>query len=504
MSTQTAHGAGVKALEEFRSYAEFGADDEALLRAMWPLVEPHTGAIVDTFYDRVLDHPSTREIISDPAQVERLKRTLEVWLRELLLGPWDAEYAQRRRRIGLVHVEVGVNILVMSMAMSGVQQHLVSLVARSMDDPTAATEAIRKVTMLDLALMTNAYQTSHEEQRLRDARVLLVANLPATAFLLSADGLVQSVTEGAAWLCDASAIEPSARHFRDVLPSAIVEGANLEKYIERAMRTGNDVRLPRVDVVIDNETHHISVIIVPYEDPEPGVLLYIENHTVAVESERRVQQAEHLASIGTLSATIAHELRNPLAGISGALQVIVAGFDPADRRRVIIQKILEQVRALNWMVSDLLAFARSDKLQTQDGIDLAALCHTVIENVREDFPNVAYEVHGEASVAADPNMLRQILLNLSLNAAQALGGDGRIAFQVTTDEIVVCDSGPGLPEHIRRRAFEPFFTTKLKGTGLGLPISLKLARAMGGDLRPVDDSPLGGACFSLVLRRGGK
>lgn len=486
-------------LDEFRSYAEFGADEQALLRAAWPLVEPETPALVEDFYERILGHESTRSIISDPDQVTRLKRTLVVWMRELFNGPWDAAYVKRRRRIGLVHVDVGVDHAVMFMAMSALQERLIALVEQGMDSAAATARAIRKVTVLDLGLMTGTYHETLKEQMVRDARALLVAHLPAVALLVNADGVVQSSTTAASWLFDVDS-RPDSR-YHDVLPRELVEGASLPRYIDRALATGNDVKLPRVDAVIRGEPHNLSITIVPFERPEPGAIIYLENHTVAVEAERRLQQAEHLAAIGTMSATIAHELRNPLAGISGALQVIAASLDASDRKREVIGKILEQVRALNRMVTDLLAFARPDKLQKEDGIDLAALCRSVIDNVEEDYPDVAFEVSGEAQAAVDPAMVRQVLLNLGLNACQALNGKGRVAFDVHGEHITVCDSGPGLPEDVKRRIFEPFFTTKLKGTGLGLPISLKVARAMGGDLQLVPAGELGGACFRLWLRR---
>lgn len=486
-------------LDEYRSYTDLGPDDEALLRALWPHVEPHGQAIVEDFYRRILDHDSTRQILADPEQVERLKRTLQVWLSELLNGPWDAAYLKRRRRIGLVHVEVGVDHWVMFMAMSALQEQILAVASRVLDDVAPTACAVRKITMLDLGLMTSAYHSTREEQLVRDARALLVAHLPAVALLISADGRVQSSTTAAGWLFDTE-LEPTSL-YTDVLPVDLVEQTRLPRFVARALETGHDVRLPRVDAVIRDELHHLSVTIVPFESPEPGAILYLENHTVAVEAERRLQQAEHLATIGTLSATIAHELRNPLAGISGALQVISGGFAEDDRRRAVIGKILDQVRGLNRMVTDLLAFARPDKLQKEDGIDLAALCRSVIDNVEDDYPGVAFLLEGEAQAAVDPTMVKQVLLNLVLNACQALNGEGTVAVEVNADHIVVCDDGPGLPEDVRARLFEPFFTTKLKGTGLGLPISLKVARAMGGDLQWNEQGRLGGACFSLWLRR---
>jgi len=486
-------------LLEFSSYAEFGADDQRRLIVLWPHVEPHLDDICRDFYDRVLAHPTTSQVIRDDATVARLMITLKRWLQELLNGPWDDAYVLRRQRIGRVHVEVGVDHASMFMAMSAMQARVSDIAIEALDEPQPALAAIRKVTNLDLGLMTSAYHSLQQERRLRDVQAVLVAHLPAIALLVDASGHIQSATPAAEWLCRRPI--DVGQHYTDVLATELVQAAELERYIERALATGNDIRLPRVDARHAGQARNLSLTLVPFEIPERGVLLYIEDHTHAVDAERRMQQQEHLAQVGTMSATIAHELRNPLAGISGALQVIAAGLPESDRRAPVLGKVLDQVRALNRMVTDLLAYSRPDASRVETGIDLIALVHDVAEDLRADHPAVRVQIEGEGIVSVDPNMVRQVLLNLCINAAQAMGGNGLIHVYVDAHAIRVCDAGPGIPEHARARAFEPFFTTKLKGTGLGLPISQKIARAMGGDLILLDGGPLGGACFEFQLGR---
>lgn len=485
-------------LVEYRSYTNFDESDELLLRAIWPLVEPRAVEIIDGFYDRVLAHESTRSIVSDPEQVARLKRTLVVWLEELLTGPWDEVYATRRARIGGVHVHVGVDHGTMFMAMTAMQSDLCDLARRS-GAPPGAEDAIRKVTLLDLCLMTSSYHESIEDQRVRDARALLVSHLPAVALLVDAAGIVLGATPAAEWLLNRQL--ESGKHYSDLLPIDILERTQIAAYITRALESGHDVRVPGIEIQARGSTHHVSMTLVPFDQPEPGVLVYIEDHTQAVDAERHAQQQAHLARIGTLSATIAHELRNPLAGISGALQVIAGGLDEGDRRAPVLAKVLAQVRALNQMVTDLLTYARPHESQVEDGIDLVALVEGVFDSVRADFPDHNMEVEGSGVASIDPNMVRQVLLNLVYNACQALDSEGLVHISVSPHELIVCDDGPGLPPDVASRIFEPFFTTKLKGTGLGLPISAKLARAMGGELEVLDESRFGGACFSLSLGR---
>jgi signal transduction histidine kinase len=233
------------------------------------------------------------------------------------------------------------------------------------------------------------------------------------------------------------------------------------------------------------------------------VLLHLEDHTAAVENEALLQRQESLAHLGTLSATIAHELRNPLAGISGALQVMSNAMAPEDRFAPIVGKVLDQTRSLNRLVSDLLAFARPRNPSITDALDLGPVVEQAMESARSDYPDCELVVQGRACASADADMVRQILLNLILNACQAMDGAGRVTVELRDEGIVVADNGPGIPEALVASIFEPFVTTKVRGTGLGLAISQKLARLMGMQLDLLspggESSRGGGAEFRLAF-----
>lgn len=487
--------------DEFCSYVDFSSErDGTALRALWPHVEPHREDIVEDFYHRILSHPSTARVLDDPGTVTRLMRTLRVWLEELLNGPWDDAYLIRRRRIGQVHVDVGVDHATMFVAMNAIQQRLMECVQElAPADQATAVNAIVKVTGLDLALMTGSYHNILRERRARDMRALLITYMPAMVLLIDGDGIVQATTPATELLFGRALA--SGVHVDQFLPTELGLGETLLEYHERALVSGLEVNLPRLDVEVDGEHRFLSVTIVPFVHPEPGTIVHIEDHTLAVNSERQLRDREHLAQLGTMSATIAHELRNPLAGIGGALQVIAAGMDESDRRAPIMQKILAQVRSLNRLVTDLLAFARPDAAHVTDGLDLVAASRRVVEHVENDYPEVAFSVHGSGAVATDPDLVHQIVLNLVINACQALDGKGEVRVDVSDRTLAVSDNGPGLAPDVRERIFEPFYTTKLKGTGLGLPISQKLARVLDGDLAYRDDGPLPGATFELRFGR---
>lgn len=480
---------------DYAAYVEFDSSHAQYLRQLAPFVEEHKEEIIEDFYRRVNSHAFTKSIIAEESQFDRLKQTLRVWLRELLAGPWDAAYAVRRRRIGQVHVDQGVGHGSMFMAMAAVQMHLCRIAAEHCASPCKTIEAIVAVTNLDLALMTGTYHNVRQERMVRDTRALLVAHMPAFVILVDRQQRVQAVTPATEEILRAS-FTLGAR-FEEVVPKEILEATALQTYLTRAIESGNEVKLPRVDVMFEHAPMYLSITIVPFFEASGGAIVHLEDHSVVLETERRLRKQQALAQLGTMSATIAHELRNPLAGISGALQVISAGMAKDDSRAAIMGKIIDQVKSLNRLVTDLLSFAKQDEVRPQTGVDLAALCEEVVTMIASDFPEVDFSIEGQGIVLTDPDLASQILMNLAMNASQAMDGKGKVLFQILPHRLIVADSGRGLSPEVRNRMFEPFYTTKLRGTGLGLPISLKLARLMDAELNLLEEGPLPGACFEL-------
>lgn len=204
--------------------------------------------------------------------------------------------------------------------------------------------------------------------------------------------------------------------------------------------------------------------------------------------EERLTRAEHLAEIGQLAASLAHEIKNPLAGISGAIQVLRDGLAPDDSRQAIILEILGQIHRLDAAVKDLLLYARPTPPRAAD-VSLADTIRRVLnilaeepalQHVEVEFDHNAKDIH----IHADRGQIEQVLINLLINAAHASHNGGAIRINVAhlPDRIrlLVADSGRGMSPEVQNRAFEPFFTTKAKGTGLGLSICRRIVETHGG------------------------
>jgi signal transduction histidine kinase len=364
--------------------------DAARLRDAGSVVEAGFPRVVDVFYEKLFADPEARRVLeAEPGRVERLRRALLLWIRELFGGGYDEAYFERRCNIGHVHVRVELPQRFMFFGMAVIRQELHTLLADArIDDAQRVRDALDKLLDLELAVMLETYR---------------------------------------------------------------------EAYVER-IRTADSKAV-----------------------------------------KRQLDEMEHMAQIGTLAASLAHEIKNPLAGISGAIQVLSSQLDRTHPHRASMGEILKQVERLDDTVKDLLSYARprAPDLSPRDVGQTIRDCLTLL---REDPILHRVDVHCkglDAGIAAhiDPKQFEQVIANLLINAAQACDGSGRVTIELSARpsdvEIRVLDNGRGMSDETRARALEPFFTTKARGTGLGLSICQRIIEGHHGALRIESSSPRG-------------
>jgi PAS domain S-box-containing protein len=223
---------------------------------------------------------------------------------------------------------------------------------------------------------------------------------------------------------------------------------------------------------------------------------------VGMETTLREQAA--LAKLGEMAAVIAHEIKNPLAGISGAIQILDSELSDRGETLPVLKEITDRIESLDRMMKDLLVFARPPKPRLAR-VEVAPLVTTTASLLTADpaLKGVTVDVEGSAPpVSADPEMLRIVFHNLLINGAHAMQGRGRIQVAVNVNQgdchISVADEGPGIPDEMREQIFMPFFTTKGRGTGLGLPTAKRLVEAHRGEIR-IDCPPGGGTTVHVRL-----
>lgn len=226
------------------------------------------------------------------------------------------------------------------------------------------------------------------------------------------------------------------------------------------------------------------------------------------ELEQQLNRQEKLASLGKLSAGVAHEIRNPLGSIKSYAAILRDRFLKGEKELSIIKIIIDEVNRLNDFIQEFLDFARPREPQIKE-IDPLDVIHRTIQLAQTQFSSEKYhfevpDSNPKGMIAADPNQLQQVLLNLVLNGCQAMseGGTLKISFTDNVNNhmigIAVKDQGAGISEDVIKKIFDPFFTTRDEGTGLGLSVANQIIENHHGRIK-VDSVPGEGTTFTLYL-----
>jgi PAS domain S-box-containing protein len=260
----------------------------------------------------------------------------------------------------------------------------------------------------------------------------------------------------------------------------------------------------------DGTIYWVDTTIVPFLDEQGQPYQYMAiryDITERKRSEDLLREQAALARLGEMAAVVAHEVKNPLAGIRGALQVISARMPAESRDRAVVGDILARLDSLNEMVHDLLLFARP-RAPRMAHVPVGPLIEATALLLKRDphLTNVDVIVRsGQQTVEADSELLQIVFSNLLLNAAQAMGGEGTVTVSVERHDgrcdLVFQDTGPGMSADVRERMFEPFFTTKHRGTGLGLSTAKRLVEQHRGEMR-AECPPGGGTIVTVSLPAG--
>jgi len=237
-----------------------------------------------------------------------------------------------------------------------------------------------------------------------------------------------------------------------------------------------------------------------------GVTIAFKDLNQMRELRARLQQAEQLATLGTVTAGVAHEIRNPLAALRGLTELLGRDVSPQDRARY-VTTMLESIDRLNRLVEDLLVYSKP-KSGTVSEVDLAQVIEETVAMARHGVGGRRVALHVSIApgaplvVMANRQRIGQVLTNLVLNGVQATPDDGQVTVSAGQRDgrayISVHNTGSFIPADVRRQLFVPFFTTKPGGTGLGLAIARQIVTAFEGRI-DVDSDPDAGTTFTIEL-----
>ena len=339
----------------------------------------------------------------------------------------------------------------------------------------------------------------------------LMEDAETAVLIVAADGSLIRHNESALRLFGLSRAALSRATGSELLKT-VVGGEDLMGDAQRVARSEREAVLATAkagDVPVRMRSHRLG-------DP-PIVLVTLQDLTQPRRLQQELRRHERLATLGQLSAGVAHEIRNPLAGIGTSAQVLLKRFEPRDERARFVQVILDEVARLDRIVSSLLQYARPRSPELKPSL-LSDCVQRVIALSAEMTIEAGVQVDlvvapKLATLWIDPDLVQQVLLNITLNAVQAMPDGGTLRFEVRkvrhkrpprgpgrraedapperpSDEsgwieyqqVRISDTGVGIPKGVLAKLFDPFFTTKATGTGLGLSISQTILQEHGGSI----------------------
>ncbi|MEW5976179.1 MAG: PAS domain S-box protein [Acidobacteriota bacterium] len=323
----------------------------------------------------------------------------------------------------------------------------------------------------------------------------IVRNSGDAILTLDANERITSWNKGAEDMFGYTESEMLGQSFEILMPPRLKEQKELERISEIVRATGvlRSYRTQRVNKQGQLlEVMFTRTAILDGQGRMVGFCSVIKDVTEQLLVDRHLAQMEKLSAIGELSAGLAHEIKNPLAGIKGAIEIIRDGMDEKDPNRMILTEVLAEVGRIDRTVMSLLSFSRP-RMGEFTQLDLVAIIAGVasfLHKVRDAQRVVFRFDHPEElpRITGDEHEIRQLFMNLFLNAIEVMPEGGRLSVRVeclpsSTLRVVVQDEGPGIPQENLPRVFKPFFTTKSQGTGLGLATCKRIVNHHGGDIR---------------------
>jgi len=366
------------------------------------------------------------------------------------------------------------------------------------------------LTALLSSILTERFRRSESDLRKKEIdydeldylNKTIVANISSGLMSLNPDGRVRLFNAAATAITGLRLKDVYDRDVREVIPGLQIFSDN-----RRVVRRG--------EVQFQGGERRLTLgyatsLLTDAKGREKGLLVSFQDLTELKEMEQRLRWADRLATVGRLASGMAHEIRNPLASISGSVQLLLELKELEDYQKRLMQIVVKEADRLSQLLSDFLQFARPRQPEYDD-VDLTVLCEEILAVIAGDprFKGLDVRIRssGVIHLAADRQQLRQALWNLLLNAADALPGSGTIQLSLVELDawvsVVVEDSGMGIPEAIREKIFDPFFSTKDRGSGLGLATVHALVQAHRGEIN-VQNRPEGGTRFVLRFPRDGQ
>ena len=526
---QNGDGALFARFEELQEYVGWEPRDQEELRRVHSRLQPDFAGVVEDFYSEIARHQATLVVLGDsPLRPEILKRTLLTWLDELFTGEHDEAYVLRRWRVGLRHVEIGLEQTYTSAALSRLRQRLAESIERHCEPGavSALLRSLHRVLDLDHMLIEEAYRyewnrrqaelekqhRAAEAERSREALQAVLRVAPCLIVIIDSAGTIRDFSPHAETLTGYQAAEVLGRDWFDLFIPEPELARQVREELARALVTPLSTGYTNKIIVRDGSERLLVWNSCPLvnEAGETVLLGVGQDITPLREAQKRALQTERLAAIGEMIAGLAHESRNALQRSQACLEMLAIEIHDRPSALDMVARIQSAQDALHALYEEVRDYAAPIRLRPAP--------HNLRRIVEDTWENLAVErqkhpatlrfasFEGIPRCQVDALALEQVFRNILENSLAC--GQAPVKIEVELHEVtldrrpayrvVFRDNGPGLTPESRARIFEPFFTTKTKGTGLGMAISRRLVEAHGGQIE-VGQSPGPGTEILITL-----
>ncbi len=325
----------------------------------------------------------------------------------------------------------------------------------------------------------------------------ILANVTSGLMIINPQGKIRSFNQAASKITGLSLADVYNRDIRQLFPDFEVFNESGFVLVSRCEGAFTDAEEKTLTL------GYASSLVKDPQEQTLGLLVTFQDLTDFKLMEDQLKRADRLAAVGRLASGMAHEIRNPLASISGSAQLLIEGKNLIESEQRLMQIIVKEADRLNVLLTDFLVYARP-RPSERENVDIPVLLDELAEMLTGDNRfgnlNISRQYPSRFIQHVDRQQFRQALWNLAINAAEVMldGGTLTLGCEAETSAIYVEDTGPGIPEKVRGRIFEPFFTTKDKGSGLGLATVYAIVEGHGGTIR-VTDGVQGGTRFTICL-----
>lgn len=486
--------------DELKRFVRFTPDDAARIARFGPRVTPHFARIASELYDRVREHADAHAVLTDEEQIDLVQRATVEWLERLFGGVYDDAYFERTARAGTRQIAVGLPQRYVPVALAVLRSLLFSAIAQDGgEDERAAQDSLSRLLDVELAVMLDAHHANmlarldraSSRHHATDGTFAtcgsyVLEDVPLAVVALDDAGTVRVFNRAAEKLTGYAEDEAIGASFADlVLP----EGTPL-----RSWTKGGGTPVDGLVEVL--ETRHragqrretLWRVARLGSDEQHLTFAFGTDVTDEVLERKRIEDARRLASLGTLVAGLAHELRNPLNGARLSLSYLSRNLkDAPDDVVEAVAATRHETQRLARLLTEFLEYARPQPLR-REPVSIIAVIARIVELLRPLAESTHAELRtdlplGELVVHGDRERLEQVVLSLVTNSLEALPSEGgtvvlRARREPMFVRVEIEDDGRGFDGDAP--IYDPFYTTKVKGTGLGLALAHRIVTDHGG------------------------